>query len=100
MLDPAFHHVADGLLGNFFKRFPEILTGGIVVFIGFEVVLQTLFKIFGTDIAFDLPQDAAALAVDNRSRADIDNDMLSTRKLDGKIFEECIPRHGTAGACP
>ena len=31
LLYPAFHHCPDGLLGSYFKRFPQMVTGGAII---------------------------------------------------------------------
>ena len=52
---------------------------------------QSFFKIIFADITLDLPQDAAALVINNRGCAGIDHNVLAARYFDGNGFVQGIP---------
>ena len=80
-----------------FQCLPEIIACGAPVGMRFQIPLQAGLEMILSDISVNLPQDAAALAVDDRRGAGIDDDMLSAGDFDGKIFDQGIPGHGHRG---
>ncbi len=60
-------------------------------------MLQSLFEIILTNIAPNLPQDAAALVINNRCGAGIDDNVFTPRDFDGKCFVQGVAGQGRAG---
>ena len=60
-------------------------------------MLQSLFEIILTNIAPNLPQDAGALVINNRSGTGIDDNVFTSRDFDGKCFLQGVPGQGRTG---
>ena len=70
---------------------------GALVGVGVEVAPQPFLKGVRADVALDLPQDAAALVVDDGGGAGVDDEVGAARDLDRIVFEQPVARHGGGG---
>ena len=59
--------------------------------------MQPLPETVLAEIAPDLPQNGAALAVNDGGRTRVDDHLGSPGQFDGEIFLQAVPRHGRGG---